>query len=459
MKVKNIVFSGFAAAILMGTAHAADPVFQIASKAYVDRLTNENGAITTLSNKIGNDAMGTTATTVTGAIGELDTKVDTLTGSAQTSGSVAHAEASAAAAQSDVNTLAANVGSGFTSTNTVAAALDTKLDKSSTSATLPAVTNASASNYANELAVAQAIAAVNGGVENVSSQIETALGGTYGGENATVTQVLATKANASDIAGANEELASDIAATTIVGAINELNSEKQDKTSSTATAGTYVTAGNGVGANLNALDTNLSSVAGRVTTAEGKITTAEGKISTLEGTVGNSESGLVADVAALQTAMGSSTAAGLAADIATNAGDIDALETKIGNDAMGTTATTVTGAIGELDGYMDTLRGASNVSGSVAEAKKAGDDAQSDVDALETIVGSGFNTTNTVAAAISAKANASDVYTKSELDTMIGAKLNHPATNACTAESQHCVLHMDNTGALSWIDITVPYAE
>ncbi len=41
MKVKNIVFSGFAAAILMGVAADASAATQVATKAYVDSLDNE----------------------------------------------------------------------------------------------------------------------------------------------------------------------------------------------------------------------------------------------------------------------------------------------------------------------------------------------------------------------------------------------------------------------------------
>ena len=45
MKVKNIMFSGFAAAILMGTAQAAT-TWSIASKAYVDSKVGANGTTT-----------------------------------------------------------------------------------------------------------------------------------------------------------------------------------------------------------------------------------------------------------------------------------------------------------------------------------------------------------------------------------------------------------------------------
>ena len=102
MKVKNIMFYGFAAAILMGTvsANAATP-FKIASQAYVDRqidnLSGANGAISEVSSAVDtlagqiageNETLddGFTSDTVVGAVNELkdsvgalETTVDTAT--------------------------------------------------------------------------------------------------------------------------------------------------------------------------------------------------------------------------------------------------------------------------------------------------------------------------------------------------------------------------------------------
>lgn len=129
MKVKNIMFSGFAAAILMGTvsANAATP-FKIASQAYVDRqinnLSGANGAISEVSSAVDtlagqiageNETLddGFTSDTVVGAVNELKDSVDTLAGDANTPGSVAEAKAAADAAQDDVDALEAAVGDGF----------------------------------------------------------------------------------------------------------------------------------------------------------------------------------------------------------------------------------------------------------------------------------------------------------------------------------------------------------
>ena len=76
MKVKNIVFSGFAAAILMGTAAASAATFNIASKDYVDSkvsaLSENGGAIDTVA-----DAVDTLSGQINGNGGLAD-KVSSL---------------------------------------------------------------------------------------------------------------------------------------------------------------------------------------------------------------------------------------------------------------------------------------------------------------------------------------------------------------------------------------------
>ena len=100
----------------------------------------------------------------------------------------------------------------------------------------------------------------------------------------------------------------------------------------------YITAGTGVAANLKALDDQVAANAGAIsaetTRATGvesgldtRLTTAEGNITTLTSTVGDSNSGLM--------------------------GRVGNVETTIGNASMGTNATTVTGAIGEIEGRVD----------------------------------------------------------------------------------------------------------
>ena len=92
MKVKNIMFSGFAAAILMGTAYA-DPVFQIASKAYVDQeisaLSSSGGAVAEVAGDIGNmsslsNDFDDSVDTIVDALNELKGDTDTNAESIQT---------------------------------------------------------------------------------------------------------------------------------------------------------------------------------------------------------------------------------------------------------------------------------------------------------------------------------------------------------------------------------------
>lgn len=251
MKVKNIVFSGFAAVILMGTANATTP-FKIASQAYVDteisKLSGSNGAISQLEQKIAgaNETLSNSfesGTTVVGAINDLKSDVDTLTGNASTSGSVAHAEASAASAasaaadaQGDIDALETVVGNltaqeggltgfasgtdtvvealnelnagkanadvlggNFTSSATVQDALDAKVNVNDKATTIRTVDGgASDDKWATEKAVATVVQGITGGSGTVSQQIATALGD-LGTGNTTVEDALADKADSSAV--------------------------------------------------------------------------------------------------------------------------------------------------------------------------------------------------------------------------------------------------------------------
>ena len=111
MKVKNIVFSGFDAAILMGTAAAnADPVFNIASRAYVDSKVS-TGLVDNNENPISiADALAAKADT--SDVSTLDSQINGNGGLAD-----------------DVSDLQDALGSGFSSSNTVANAIDGKQNK------------------------------------------------------------------------------------------------------------------------------------------------------------------------------------------------------------------------------------------------------------------------------------------------------------------------------------------
>lgn len=137
----------------------------------------------------------------------------------------------------------------------------------------------------------------------------------------------------------------------------------------------------------------------------GKVTTAEGEIDALQTTVGDADSGLVKDVAALEALVGDTKVADqitaaitalkldetYAAKTHTHEmADVNGLADALaGKQAAGDYATKA-----EAQGYADAKDEA------IAAAKKAGDDAQADVDTLETYVGTipdGYTETNIVA--------------------------------------------------------------
>ena len=73
MKVKNIAFTGFAAAILAGVG-AADAAQQLVTPNYVSKaLEGVDGRVTTLETTMGEGTLSTDAQTIVGAINELDT--------------------------------------------------------------------------------------------------------------------------------------------------------------------------------------------------------------------------------------------------------------------------------------------------------------------------------------------------------------------------------------------------
>ena len=197
MKIKNIVFSGFAAAILMGTvgANATTTPAKIASQAYVDteiaKLSGENGSVTELASDVadlqttvGNTALTTTAQTLTGAVNELNTAV------------------SGKAAASDVTALQTTMGNTALSTtaqtvtgaiNELDSALDTKVNLGDAATTIRTVSGgASDSKWATEKAVATIVEGITGGTGAVSQQIADALGD-LGSGNTTVEDALADK--------------------------------------------------------------------------------------------------------------------------------------------------------------------------------------------------------------------------------------------------------------------------
>ena len=310
MKVRNIMFFGFAAAILMGTANAAG-TFQIASKAYVDsRVSSASSAASEVADAVGDmDDLGDTENSnitsgtdnLVDAVNDLDAALNTKqnvsdssvtnAGNHLTAGNGVGANLEAldtalVTAEGAISTLNEQINGDpedstdnglagdiedlqdaigtLPANSNIADLLDGKVDKADAATTIRGVSSASDDKWATELAVATIVDGLTGGGGTVSQQIADALGSDFTGQDAyaDVTAALA---------------------------------DKQDKSdSNVTTAGTYIQTGTGVAANLGRLDTALGTVA---------------------GTVGDSNSGLVKDVADLQDVIGDSTD-GLAKDVA-----------------------------------------------------------------------------------------------------------------------------------------------
>jgi len=262
MKVKNIVFSGFAAAILMGTANATVTPMKIASQAYVDAQTKMT---------VNNTEQNVT-TVVAGLINgdnSVDSKIDDALGDDFT-GQNGFADVTAALATKQ-GTLTA--GDNITISNGTISATDTIYTAGDT------VTISGNDNIINVNAVNSTT-----GIAAVSSASDTA----FPTEKAVAT-ALATKASTSDlnslanrvtanediIAGDNETIPSTIGSTqnvtTIVGAINALKT----KTDSMATSDTMTQVTSDVAALQTALGTGFGSgntVASAVASKQNAIT-------------------------------------------------------------------------------------------------------------------------------------------------------------------------------------------
>lgn len=147
-------------------------------------------------------------------------------------------------------------------------------------------------------------------------------------------------------------------------------------------------------------------VAAEKSRAEGVESGLNTRVASIEARFGDGEgsvSDMIADAVATETSAreaadnaldGKITTAQNAADAAQ--ADVDALETVVGTKAaqsdLTALTTRVTTAEGEIDDLQAAIAEGGSVTAAIADAKKAGTDAQADVDALETTV-SGISTT------------------------------------------------------------------
>ena len=388
MKVRNIMFSGFAAAILMGTANAATTPFEIASKAYVDaqvRGATSNvgdtiGDMTTLQN--GNDSNIDAGTdNVVDALNDLDDAIDTKQNEADSNVSGTLREGTHLTAGHGVATNLINLD---TALGTAEGKIDSLEDAVNGDGTNPGL---------SEIVKGDPNDPTDNGL---AGRVQT-LEGTVG--SGTMTVAGATQADVIAAINALDNKTEGIATDANLQQLETAVGLKQNEADSNVAAanmvtGSHLTAGHGVAANLVALDTNLVA--------------AEGDIDDLETAVGSYDSatgqgtGLLKDVADLQDALNDQTT-GLDPRV-------QALENTVGDSTAG--------LVKDVDDLQDTM-GTGTLTGF-------------------------SNGVDTVIAA---------------LNDLQANKLNKPIPNECSAQSEHCVLHMDNTGALSWVDITVPYTE
>lgn len=199
---------------------------------------------------------------------------------------------------------------------------------------------------------------------------------------------------------------------------------------------------------------------------------AQADVDALETVVGDETSGLVKSVAdAVATATAANTAATTAKSAADDAqsdvdalntvvagkasqtdltalttrvttaeGDITALETKVGTGDLTTTAKTIVAAVNELKIKTDGLATEGNF-----------EEMNNKITAVETAVNAKADKATTLAGY-----GIADAYTKTETTTQIeNYAIPKPSAN-CIAESGTCVLSVNTSGALEWVEVTEP---
>ncbi len=199
---------------------------------------------------------------------------------------------------------------------------------------------------------------------------------------------------------------------------------------------------------------------------------AQGEVDALETVVGNETAGLVKTVA-------DAAAAAAAADTkATNAGtaakaaqdDVDALETVVAGKAAQSDLTALTTRVGTAEGEIDALQTtvgtgtltttAQTIVAAVNELKTKTDGMATEgtitemgnkITGLETAVEGKADKATTLAGY-----GITDAYTKTETTTQIQNYAIPKPSESCKAASGTCVLSVNTSGALEWVDVTAP---
>ena len=242
MKVRNIVFSGFAAAILMGTAHAATTPFEIASKAYVDgkfgdassvasEVADDVGDMTQLQNGEGSNIDANTDNLVD-AINDLDTALNTKQdkSNSQVTNAGNHL------------TAGYGVGGNLESLDSALGAVETKVGSGTLTSTIGAT---SVSNIIEAVNALETKTAGQAGSQEVAN-IQEILNGDPNDDNDD--GLVGDVEDLQDIVGDGELSGFGQGIDDLTDAVNDLQANKQDKADSTVADGTYnyITQGNGV---------------------------------------------------------------------------------------------------------------------------------------------------------------------------------------------------------------------
>ena len=441
MKVKNIVFFGFAAAILSGVANA-DPL-QVASTAYVNAQlsgkANSADLAEVATTGAYSDLSGTPDLTVYATTSAMNTALEAKADSADLADyATTQAMNTALAAKANSADLAEVATTGaysdlsgtpdltvYATTSAMNTALEAKAD------------SADLADYATTQAMNTALQAK----ANSADLAEVATSGSYNDledkpqipaaqvqSDWTATEgmgVILHKPTLSNVATSGAY--SDLSGTpdlTVYATTQAMNTALADYTT-TADLNTALAAkanANIIGSGFDTTNTVAAALADKaddsdLTALETRVETAEGKIGTGNMSVGGAQqSTIIAAINALDTKTNG---------IATQ-GNLETLESSV---------TALSNTVGSASGGLVK---------DVADNTDAISDIQTDLagkaDAATTLAGYGIT----------------DAYTKTQVDNALAAIL--PASNTCTSSSGHCVLSIDKTtGALSWVDVTTPW--
>ena len=336
MKIRNIVFTGFMAAILASTAGAA--TVQVASKGYVDAKVGVNtSSISSLTEKVtaNETAIGTkvdqtvydTHLTTQGAIDDKQTE--------DIAGLKAKDIELAADIQSNADAIALLTGG-----EEGEGKLTELTEKINANAAAIEVLNSDAAtkdSVAYDIAEALKDYSTTEQVEAKDAQVLTdakayadGLAGNYDAKGSAEAALEAAKTyadeNDADTIYDDTQVKADIAANAAAITSGDAATLQSAKDYADGLADNYDAAGSASQAltdakkytddEIDALETSLNGTSTNLTDLTTRVATAEGEIDTLQGTVGNAESGLVKGVA-------------------DNAGAITALETTVGDESAG----------------------------------------------------------------------------------------------------------------------------